>query len=71
MTLHPQYVTDKNGRKTSVLLSLEEYERLLSEAEAAEDIKIYDKAKSKKSAALPAEEVFQRIENKRRKKLKK
>jgi PHD/YefM family antitoxin component YafN of YafNO toxin-antitoxin module len=68
MTLHPQYITDKNGRKTSVLLSLEEYERLLSEVDAAEDLKLYDKAKSKKSATLPAEEVFQRIENRRKKK---
>jgi hypothetical protein len=68
MTLHPQYVTDKNGKKTSVLLSMEEYERLLSEVEILEDIKLYDKTKSGKSSAVPAAEVFHKIENKRKKK---
>jgi len=68
MTLHPQFVTDKNGKKTSVLLSMEEYERLLSEVEAIEDVKLYDKAKSSKSSTLPVEDVFRKIENKRRKK---
>ncbi|MBK5286784.1 MAG: hypothetical protein JJE25_15445 [Bacteroidia bacterium] len=68
MTLHPQYVTDKKGRRTSVLLSVEEYHRLLSEVEELEDIKLYDKAKARKSSSLSAEEVFSKIENKRKKK---
>lgn len=68
MTLHPQYVTDKNGKKTSVLLSMEEYERLLSEVELLDDIKLYDKVKSRKSSVQPVEDAFRRIERKRKKK---
>ena len=68
MTLHPQYITDRSGRKTSVILSLEEYNRLMNELDLTEDILLYKKSKSRKSEFFPAEEVFRRIENKRKKK---
>ena len=68
MTLHPQYVTDKNGRKTSVLLSIDEYNKLMTELDLQDDIILYKKAKDKKSEFIPAEEVFRRIDNKRKKK---
>ena len=29
MNLHPQYIVDENGKKTSVVLSIEEYEELI------------------------------------------
>lgn len=68
MTLNPQYVTDRNGRKTSVLLSIDDYNRLMNELDLLEDIKLYKKAKARKSEFIPAAEVFLRIENKRRRK---
>ncbi len=33
MILHPRYITDEQGRKMSVVLSVEEYESLLEEIE--------------------------------------
>jgi PHD/YefM family antitoxin component YafN of YafNO toxin-antitoxin module len=45
MTLHPQYLTDKAGNKSAVLLPIKEYEQLLEELEELEDIRLYDEAK--------------------------
>jgi len=38
MTLHPQFITDENGKHLSVILSLEEYETLLNRLEDFQDI---------------------------------
>jgi len=38
MTLNPQFVTDKKGKKTAVQLSLKEYKYLIEELELKEDI---------------------------------
>jgi hypothetical protein len=45
MNLHPQYITDKKGKKKSVVLSMKEYKRILEELEDLEDIRLYDEAK--------------------------
>lgn len=46
MTLNPQFVTDKKGKKTAVQLSLKEYEYLIEELEMKEDIDVYEKIKA-------------------------
>jgi predicted DNA-binding protein (UPF0251 family) len=38
MTLHPQFITDENGKQLSVILSLEEYETVLNRLEDFQDI---------------------------------
>ena len=43
MTLNPQFVTDRNGRKMAVQLSVKEYKYLLEELEMKEDIALYEK----------------------------
>jgi PHD/YefM family antitoxin component YafN of YafNO toxin-antitoxin module len=48
MTLNPQFVTDKKGRKTAVQLSVKEYEYLIEELEMKEDIALYEKVKADK-----------------------
>lgn len=58
MTVHPQYITNANGERTSVILSIEEYERLLEEVEDAEDVKLYDKAKAAKQEFVDAKGAF-------------
>jgi PHD/YefM family antitoxin component YafN of YafNO toxin-antitoxin module len=47
MTLHPQYITDKKGKKTGVLLSLKEYKVILENLDELEDIRLFDEAKKK------------------------
>ena len=39
-TLNPQYVTDKKGRKTAVILKIKEFQKLLEELEDADEITI-------------------------------
>ncbi len=48
MTLHPQFVTDKNGNQVSVILPIEEYKTIMEELEdfeLKEDLKAYNEAK--------------------------
>ena len=40
-----QFLTDENGKKTAVLISIKEYEKILSDLEELEDIRLYDDAK--------------------------
>ena len=50
-----QFVTDNNGKRVSVILSIKEYRKILDDLEVLEDIKTYDRAKRKKSNAIPLE----------------
>ena len=45
MTLHPYYITDEKGNKVSVVLSIQEYEKLISELDDTADVKLFDDAK--------------------------
>ena len=51
--IHPQYITDKDGKKVSVVIPLAEYEQILEELDELDDIKLFDEAKADKSAAIP------------------
>ena len=53
--LHPQFLTDQHGARTGVLLSADEYERLLEELEMAEDVAAYDRAKAEGGDSMPFE----------------
>jgi len=55
--LHPQYVTDAAGTRVAVQLSVDEYERLLDEAEMVEDIVAYQAAKAAGGEAVPYEQI--------------
>jgi hypothetical protein len=66
MTLHPQFVTDSNGKAVSVILPMKEFQSILEELEELEDIKLYDKAKKNDDGVrIPMDEAFRKIEAKR------
>ena len=44
--MEARYIVDENGKRVSVILPIEEYERLLQELEELEDIRAYDEAKA-------------------------
>ena len=67
MITRERYITNSKGKKISVILPIKEYEYLLEELEEQEDVRLYDEAKRSKPEYLPAEEVFQTIEAKRKK----
>jgi len=58
LSVHPQYITDKEGNKISVVLPIKEYESMLEELEEMEDIKLYDEAKTLNEPSIPIDEAF-------------
>jgi PHD/YefM family antitoxin component YafN of YafNO toxin-antitoxin module len=44
--MEARYIVDENGKRVSVILTVEEYERLLEELEELEDIRAYGEAKA-------------------------
>lgn len=45
--VHPQYIIDQKGQKTSVIIPVKEFEALNEELDDWDDIKLYDQAKKK------------------------
>jgi hypothetical protein len=67
-TLNPQYITDKKGKKISVVLPIKEYKSIVEELEEFEDIKLYDDAKAANDPSYPIDVAFKMVEAKRKKK---
>jgi len=65
ITLNPQFIKDANGKNTLVVLTSEEYGKILEELEEAEDIKLYDNAKKGKQEFIEANLAFEEIERNR------
>lgn len=65
VTIHPQYITDKQGNKLSVVLPLNEFKTIMEELEELEDIRLYDEAKAANEQSIPTDEAFAMIEAKR------
>jgi len=60
-----QYVVDENGKHVSVILPIEEYERLIEALEDLEDVRLYDEAKAAlqrgESEVVPLEQAMREI----------
>lgn len=61
-----QFLTNEKGEKTAVVISIEEYQRLLEELEELEDIRAYDEAKASGETPVPFDEAVTRIERNRK-----
>jgi len=59
-----RFVVDDQGKKTEVVLPIDDYEMILEELEELESIRAFDTAKAEADEALPAEQAFTEIENK-------
>jgi PHD/YefM family antitoxin component YafN of YafNO toxin-antitoxin module len=44
--MEARYIVDESGKRVSVILPIEEYERLIEALEELEDIRAYDEAKA-------------------------
>lgn len=58
MKIAPQYITDTNGKKLSVILPVKDYQHILNELEELEDIRMYDEVKAKKEPSIPFDEYL-------------
>jgi PHD/YefM family antitoxin component YafN of YafNO toxin-antitoxin module len=63
--MEARYIVDENGKRTDVILPLEEYERLIEALEDLEDVRLYDEAKaalhSGESEVVPLEQAMREI----------
>ena len=65
MTLNPQFVTNKKGKKTAVQLSVKEYNYLIEELEMKEDVALYEKVKADKNETyMPLAEYLKKRKKK-------
>jgi len=63
MAVHKhQFVVDDSGKKTAVILDIEEYEELIDEVEELEALRAYDSAKAADDEAIPFEQAVSEIE---------
>jgi PHD/YefM family antitoxin component YafN of YafNO toxin-antitoxin module len=64
--MEARYIVDENGKRVSVILPLEEYERMVEELEELEDIKLYDEAKAElqrgEDELIPFDQAVKEIE---------
>lgn len=67
IALHPNYITDNNGKKISAVLSMKEFKTIIEELEELEDIKLYDESKSDKEPAISKSKAMVMIEEERKK----
>ena len=65
ISLNGKYIVDEKGERVGVLLSIDEYQRLLEELEELESIRAYDAAKASKDEAIPFDQATSEIEKKR------
>jgi len=64
----PQFITDKKGKKVSVVLPMKEYKKILEELEELEDIRSFDEAMADKKPSVPIDKAFKALDAKRKKK---
>jgi hypothetical protein len=57
-----QYITDTTGKKMGVILPIRDYEKMIEELEELEEIRAYDRAKTRKSEPIPFEQALKEIE---------
>lgn len=59
--LHPQYVDDESHGTKSVLIPLNEWERIIEDLEELDDLRAYDAAKSEPDEAIPFDQAVREI----------
>ena len=65
ITLHERFVIDEDGKRTAILLDIEEYNKLLEELEELESIRAFDAAKSSGEETIPFDQAVAEIEKQR------
>jgi hypothetical protein len=68
LNMHPKYITDEHGNKVSVMLSVKEFDAILEELEALDDIRLYDEVKMLNEPSVPLDDAFKQIESDRNQK---
>ena len=59
MSINPKFITNQNGEKIGVILNMKDFNQMIEEIEMLEDIKLYDKVKSKKEELISLDTYIQ------------
>jgi len=62
VTIHPEYVVDKDKHPKAVLLPISEWEQVMDELEELDDIRAYDKAKESAEDSIPLDQAVREIQ---------
>ncbi len=65
-SIDEKYVTNEKGERVGVILSMEDYQKVLEQLEELESIRAYDEAKASKDEMVPFEQATEEIEKGRR-----
>jgi hypothetical protein len=57
-----KFVLDEKGNRVSVVLDIEDYERMLQDLEELESIRAYDAAKAAEDEAIPFDQAVEELE---------
>lgn len=68
MTEPTKFLTNEKGERIAVVISIEEYEKILDELEELADIKAYDEAKASGETPMPFEAALADIRHQRNQK---
>jgi hypothetical protein len=65
--MEARYIVDENGKRTGVILSVEEYARLIEALEDLEDVRLYEEAKAalQRGEIVPPEQAMREIRENR------
>lgn len=51
--LSPNYLTDGDGKRMSVVLSIDDFEKILELLEELDDVRLYDEVKNREEERVP------------------
>ncbi|MGA0557681.1 hypothetical protein ACO2Q8_13585 [Larkinella sp. VNQ87] len=58
--IKPQYITDAQGNRVSVVLPLQQWQHVLEELEELDDIRQYDQVKARQEPTIPLDEYVKK-----------
>lgn len=50
--IHPQYITDENGKRVSVVLPIQQWQQVLDQLDELDDIRLYDEVKARNESTI-------------------
>lgn len=51
-TIPPQYITDEQGKRVSVIVSIQQWQKILDDLDELDDIRLYDEVKARNEPTI-------------------
>jgi hypothetical protein len=53
-----QFITDANGKKVSIILSIKDYQKMIEKLEDLDDIRLFNEAKAEGGESIPFDDYL-------------